>query len=102
MSLAAIRASNGRWTLVGINLGQAATLASFAFALRQFGRLRPLIHAAIAAIFLSLMAVALSSAGSGFTLPGVGLALMPLCATLLSGLYAGAVWTALSGAANAS
>lgn len=102
LSLAAIRASNGKWTLMGINLGQATVLAAFAFALRKFGRLRPLIHASITAIYLSLIVIALVSAGAGFTLPGVALALMPLCATLLSGSYAGAVWTAFSCAANAA
>jgi signal transduction histidine kinase len=102
VSLAAIRASDGKWTTMGINLGQAATLVGFALALRKFGRLRVLILASITTIYVSLVAVVLVSAGAGFTLPGVGMAIMPLCATLLSGVSAGAVWAAFSCAANAA
>jgi signal transduction histidine kinase len=101
-SLALVRAADGKWTRMGINLAQAAILAGFPFALRKFGRLHLMVQASISAIYLSLVIVSLASAGGGFTLPGVALALMPLCATLLSGMYAGAVWTVLSCAANAA
>lgn len=101
-SLAVVRAADGKWSRMGINLAQAAILAGFPFALRKFGRLHLMVQASISAIYLSLVIVSLAAAGGGFTLPGVAMALMPLCATLLSGMYAGAVWTVLSCAANAA
>jgi len=92
----------GRAQESALNVALALVTFTAPFAMRRRGRYFLVLHATLAACLALLVAIAVRERGSGISAPTVGLAEIPLFATLLAGVRVGSVWTVISCAASAA
>jgi signal transduction histidine kinase/CheY-like chemotaxis protein len=98
---ALVRALGGQSLLVVMNVAQALTMSAFPFALRRTGRLELLVRLELGAAFVSFVGVSVLYLGGGLSMPTMGLAILPLLATLLSGRREGGLWAVAACVASA-
>ena len=88
--------ASGRMAEAGINGALACFLITAPFLMRRHGRYPLVVNGALAASVLTMSFVAIRDRGPGLNSSTLVVALIPLLATLLVGIRAGAAWTAIS------
>ena len=94
--LACLHLASGRYGEASVNAALATVTFSAPFLMRKSGRYPFVVNGAIAVSVAAMGFVAFKDRGPGINASTMALALIPLFATLLAGVRAGTVWTALS------